>query len=187
MWQGKVQNMVNERIKTKIKGISPLLMHRFPLEPVQAIAKKSKEEQAEIAAYRDEETGELYIPGVAIQRALIAAATYSKGKGRATLQKPVAACVFVDPDQCALGTKVYKIDARAVVVPATKGRIVRYRPRLDVWETAFSLDYDPELLTEQQLRTVVDDAGARVGLLDFRPERKGPFGRYMVTAWERVR
>lgn len=177
--------MANERIKTEIRGISPLLMHRFPLEPVQAIDKKSKEEQAEIAAYRDEDTGELYIPGVAIQRALIAAATYSKGKGRASLQKPVAACVFVDPDQCGLGTKTYKIDARAVVVPATKGRIVRYRPRLDAWETAFALDYDPELLTEQQLRTVVDDAGARVGLLDFRPERKGPFGRFMVTAWER--
>ncbi len=178
--------MVNERIKTKIKGISPLLMHRFPLEPVQAIGKKSKEEQAEIAAYRDEETGELYIPGVAIQRAFIAAATYSKGKGRASLQKPVAACVFVDPDQCGLGTKDYKIDARAVVVPATRGRIVRYRPRLDTWEIAFSIDYDPELLTEQQLRTVVDDAGARVGLLDFRPEKKGPFGRFMVTVWERA-
>ncbi|MDD4484272.1 MAG: hypothetical protein PHD55_07900 [Methanoregula sp.] len=159
-------------------------MHRFPLEPVQAIAKMSKEEQAEIAAYRDEESGDLYIPGVAIQRALIAAATYSKGKGRASLQKPVAACVFVDPDQCSLGTTTYKIDARAVVVPATKGRIVRFRPRLDAWEIAFSLDYDPDLLTEQQLRTVVDDAGARVGLLDFRPERKGPFGRFMVTFWE---
>lgn len=127
--------MANERVNLKIRGISPLLMHRFPLEPVQAIDKKSKEEQAEIAAYRDEDTGELYIPGVAIQRALIAAATYSKGKGRASLQKPVAACVFVDPDQCGLGTKTYKIDARAVVVPATKGRIVRYRPRLDVDES----------------------------------------------------
>ncbi len=177
--------MSNKRVNVRIRGISPLLMHRFPLEPVQAIEKRSKEEQAEIAAYRDEETEELYIPGVAIQRALIAAATYSKGKGRGTLQKPVAACAFVDPDQCGLGTTTYKIDARAVVVPVTKGRIVRFRPRLDAWETGFSLDYDPDLLTEQQLRTVVDDAGARVGLLDFRPERKGPFGRFIVTGWER--
>lgn len=161
-------------------------MHRFPLEPVQAIEKKTKEEQAEIAAYRDEETGDLYIPGVAIQRCLIAAAAYSKGKGRASLQKPVAACVFVSPDQCSLGTTTYKIDARPVVIAATKGRIVRYRPRLDQWGVSFSLDYDPDMLTETQLRTVVDDAGAKVGLLDFRPERKGPFGRFMVTAWKKV-
>ena len=174
--------MVSERVETRIRGISPLLMHRFPIEPVAAIEKKSQEEQAEIAAYR-KTSGELYIPGIAIQRALIGAATYSKGKGRASLQKPVAACVYVNPDQCGLGTKKYEIDARAVVVPATKGRIVRFRPRLDEWEVSFSLDYDPDLLTEEQLRIVVDDAGARVGLLDFRPERKGPFGRFMVVVW----
>lgn len=160
-------------------------MHRFPLDPIQGIEKKSKEEQAEISAYRDEETGGLYIPGVAIQRALIAAATYSKGKGRSTLQKPVAACVFVSPDRCGLGTTDYKIDARAVVIAATKGRIVRYRPRLDQWGVSFAIDYDPDLLTETQLRGVVDDAGARVGLLDFRPERKGPYGRFMVVGWKK--
>ena len=177
--------MATKRSEVEIKGISPLLMHRFPLEPVQAIEKKTKEEQAKLAAYIDEETDELYIPGVAIQRCLIAAAAYSKGKGRASLQKPVAACVFVSPDQCGLGTKAYKIDARPVVIAATKGRIVRYRPRLDQWGVSFSLDYDPDMLTEAQLRTVVDDAGAKVGLLDFRPERKGPFGRFMVTVWKK--
>jgi hypothetical protein len=177
--------MATKRINVEIKGISALLMHRFPLEPVPAIEKKSKEEQAEIAAYRDDETKGLYIPGVAIQRCLIAAAAYSKGKGRASLQKPVAACVFVSPDHCGLGTDTYKIDAQAVVVPATKGRIVRYRPRLDQWGVSFSLDYDPDMLTEAQLRTVVDDAGAKVGLLDFRPERKGSYGRFMVTAWKK--
>jgi len=31
---------------------------------------------------------------------------------------------------------------------------------------------------------VVDDAGVRVGLLDFRPERKGSFGRFMVVEWK---
>lgn len=31
---------------------------------------------------------------------------------------------------------------------------------------------------------IVDDCGTRVGLLDFRPERKGPFGRFVVTKWE---
>jgi len=34
------------------------------------------------------------------------------------------------------------------------------------------------------LRHIVDDAGSRVGLLDFRPERKGPFGRFIVIEWK---
>lgn len=178
--------MAVKRIKCEITGTSPLLMHRFPMEEISALEKKSKEEQAEVAAYRDPDTEELYIPGVAFQRCLISAAVYSKGKGRASLQKPVAACVLVSPERASLGVKQYNVDSRPVVISATKGRIVRHRPRLEKWNTTFTIEYDDELLTEQQLRQVVDDAGSRVGLLDFRPEKKGPFGRFMVVHWEDI-
>ena len=77
---------MQKRISVTISGTSPILMHRYPLEPIEAIEKKSAEEQARIAAYVIPESGNLYIPGVAVQRALIGAAVYSKGKGRATLQ-----------------------------------------------------------------------------------------------------
>ena len=176
--------MAIQKVSCKIKGQSALLMHAYPMNPVEAIEKRSAEEQAEYAAYRNPVTKELYVPGIAIQRALVGAATYSKGRGRATLQKPVAACVMISPEYCGLGTEEFAIDARPVVVPATKGRIVRYRPRLDTWQTSFTIEYDDTLLTENQVRRIVDDAGSRVGLLDFRPERKGPFGRFVVTSWK---
>lgn len=174
---------MTSHVSVTMTGSSPLLMHRYPLEPVEAIEKKTPAEQAEIAAYRDPDTGNLYIPGVAVQRALVGAATYSKGKGRASLQKPVAACVLVSPERIDLGTKDYQIDSRAVVMPATRGRIVRHRPRLDSWEITFEIECDETLLTEKQLRKIVDDAGSRVGFLDFRPEKKGPYGRSVVTNW----
>ena len=170
-------------IKVKIKGSSALLMHKFPMTPIEAIEKKSIEEQAEYAAYRDPNTEELFIPGINIQRSLVNAAVYSKGKGRASLKKPVAACVIISPEYCYLGTKEYDIDSRPVVIPATRGRIIRHRPRLDDWQVNFFIEYDDILLTEEQVRRVVDDAGSRVGLLDFRPEKMGPFGRFMVTEW----
>jgi len=178
--------MAVKTIEATIEGISPLLMHQFPMEPIEAIEKKPKEEQAEIAAYRDPSTGFLYIPGVAIQRALVGAATYSKGKGRASLQKQAAACVIVSPERVSLGKKEFSIDSRRVVIPATKGGIIRHRPRLETWEVTFKIDFDDTLLKESELRTIVDVMGSRVGLLDFRPEKKGPFGRSMVTAWKRV-
>jgi hypothetical protein len=175
---------MESHVTVTIKGISPLLMHAFPLQPMEALEKRPPEEQAEYAAYRDPDTGELYIPGINIQRSLVSAAAFSKGKGRASLQKTVAAVVFVSPERVPLGTKTYEIDARAVVVPATRGRVIRYRPRLDQWQCTFEITYDPTMLTEQQLRKVVDDAGSKVGLLDFRPEKKGPFGRFIVTEWK---
>ena len=174
---------MNKTISCSIQGLSPLLMHRFPMQQVIAIEKMSPEEQAELAAYRIPESDELYIPGLAIQRCMVGAATYSKGKGRSSLQKVVAACVLVTPEYCGLHMSDYVIDARPIVVPATKGRVIRYRPRLDNWDVSFQIEYDHTLLTEAQLRTVLDDAGSRVGLLDFRPEKKGPFGRFMVVSW----
>ncbi len=175
--------MAMNKVNVTIEGISPLLMHSFPMVPIDAIEKKSKEDQAEYAAYRDPDTKELYVPGVAIQRCLIQAATFSKGKGRASLQKEVAASVIVTPERISLGTKTYSIDSRPVVVPATKGRIIRHRPRFDKWKLDFVVEYDPTLMTVIQLRKVIDDAGSRVGLLDFRPEKKGSFGRFIVVKW----
>lgn len=176
--------MPQSRINCTIEGISPLLMHKYPLVPIEALEKKSTEEQAELAAYRIPDNGALYIPGTAIQRCCVGAASYSKGKGRASLQKVVAACLMVSPEYCSLNVKDFTIDGRPIVVPATKGRVMRYRPRLDEWATTFRIDFDKDLLTEVQVRRVVDDAGSRVGLLDFRPACKGPFGRFMVTKWE---
>src|SRR5262249_37918786 len=145
--------------------------------------KKTPAEQAEIAAYRIPQSGNLYIPGVALQRAIVGGAAFSKGKGRATLQKPVAACVFVTPEYLDLGIKEYEVDTRPIVMPSTKGRILRHRPRLDHWKVRFTLEFDDTLLKSTELRRIVDDTGSRVGLLDFRPERKGPFGRFVVTSW----
>jgi len=181
--RGKERIMLKQ-VKVTIKGDSPLLMHAFPMVPIEAIEKRSPEEQAELSAYRDPETRELYIPGVAIQRALVGAAAYSKGKGRASLQKVAAACLIVSPERVSLGVRDFVIDSRPVVVPATKGRVMRHRPKLDTWQVAFQIDYDDNLLMEKQVRTIVDDMGSRVGLLDFRPEKKGPFGRSKVIHWQ---
>jgi hypothetical protein len=174
-----------QKVMVSIKGLSPgILMHRFPLEPIQGLEKKSPEEQAEYSCYRNAETQELYIPGPAVQQALVASATYSKGKGRGSLQKIVAASVFVMTGSLNLGTKKYAVDSRAVVVPATGGRVVRHRPLIEKWEASFEVMYDETLMDEKQMRKVVDDAGSLCGLLDYRPNCKGPFGRFIVTKWE---
>lgn len=180
--------MAIKKIDVSIQGITAILMHRFPMEPVKVPPELDTiENQAERAAYREEDTGELFVPGIALQRTMVNGATYSKGKGRATLQKPAAACLMVSPERVLLGTKEFKIDSRPVVMPSTRGRVVRHRPRIDDWKLSFELEYDDQLMSEVQVRQIVDDAGKRVGLLDFRPEKKGPFGRFIVTGWKAVK
>jgi hypothetical protein len=173
-----------KQIELTIRGVSPLLMHRFPMEPIEAIEKKTPLEQARIALY--EEKGKPVVPGINLQRCLVAAAAYSKGKGRGSLAKFASAALFIVEGNIALNGKTtpWVVDSRPVVVPATRGRVVRHRPRFDTWECACVIEYDENLLTENQVRRIVDDAGQKVGLLDYRPEKKGPFGRFVVTSWQ---
>ncbi len=175
--------MALQVVQVEVTGKTPLLMRRYPLAPVEGIDKQPADVQAEESAYRTPD-GELYVPGVNVQRALVAGAVFSKGKGRASLQKVAAACLMVTPEYILIDPQTYTIDSRAVVIPATKGRVVRHRPRFDHWQIAFELEYDDVLMSMPQVRQIVDDTLSRVGLLDFRPEKKGSFGRGMVTGWE---
>ena len=75
-----------KNVQVTVTGRSPLLMNRFPLEPVPGLAKMTKEEQAEHGAYRDAD-GKLHVPGTNMQRCLVGGGGYCKGKGRAMLTK----------------------------------------------------------------------------------------------------
>ncbi len=176
--------MGTEKISVKIKGTSPLLMHAFPLVAIDGFEKKEPREQCDLTSYRDPQTKRLCVPAVCVQRMLVNGASYCKGRGRASLQKVAAACIFVEPSYLELDNQEPEVDARPVVVPATRGRIVRYRYRFDHWAVSFDLEYDPTLLKASEVRKIVEESISRVGLLDFRPACKGMFGRSMIMSWK---
>lgn len=183
-------------INVKIQGTTPLLMNRFTEEAEMkvssgvstvAIGKKgTPREQAEKKAYMDEK-GMLYIPGPNIFSCLIQAGKFHKnGKSKVTTTKSslVPAGMAVREIVCSLGTKEWEVDSRSVVIPSTGGRIMAHRPRLDEWTVEFSLDVDDAMFSPEFVRQLVDDAGSKVGLGDFRPDRKGPFGKFVVVGWK---
>ena len=178
-------------IKITIQGASPLLMNAFTdaastgTSTAHVGSKGTPREQAARKVYADE-SGNLFIPGPNIFSCLIAAGKFHKsGKSKVTTLKTslIPAGITVTDLACLLGTKKFEVDSRSVVIPATGGRIMCHRPRLDQWQTTFTLDLDETLFSPQFVRSIVDDAGKKVGLGDFRPDRKGPFGRFVVTKW----
>jgi hypothetical protein len=143
-------------------------------------------EVAEKKCYRDSE-GNLYLPGSNVLACLIGVGIYHKaGRSKLTTQKSslIPAGITVEEMICPFGTKEFEVDSRSVVIPSTGGRIMEHRPRLDDWELPFTLEIDEEMFSEKTVRTLVSDAGRKVGLGDFRPQRKGPFGRFTVTGWK---
>lgn len=174
----------------RIQGLSPLLCNACPIEvgeaerPTQNGEKLKPRETAAKALYLHEDRP--YYPGSNLLRSLIDAGTYFKvGKSKiSTLRSSIVpAAVAITPEVLYLEPGEWEVDSRPVTIPATGGRITRHRPRFDKWELEFTIHLDDEIMSHSLLRQLVDCAGRRVGIGDFRPARRGPFGRFVVTSW----
>jgi len=185
-------------ISCEIEGVSPLLVHKFTDAAAMAATKgtraaqvgeqKSPKEQAEDCLYISEKTGKPIIPGPNLFRAIIAAGKFFKnGKSKITTQKTSlvpSALAIVEIELPIIHKEPWMVDTRAVRIPSTGGRILRHRPCFTDWKLAFTLDLDEEIMSLGLTRELVDAAGKRIGLGDFRPDTKGPYGRFVVTKWK---
>jgi hypothetical protein len=185
-------------VEVTIEGVTPLLMNRFNEENEVKIAsgisativgsKGTPREQAIKTAYIDNE-GMLYIPGPNVFRSIIEAGKYHKaGKIKGTTQKSsmIPAGISLNEVILSLNTTTFEVDSRSVVIPSTGGRIMKHRARLDEWRLTFTLEIDGAMFDVHFVRQLIDDAGRRVGLGDYRPDRKGPFGKFKVVNWKEV-
>lgn len=176
-------------IQIEITGVTPLLMNRFNIEEEGMKREKnlSPREAAKRVCYEDEE-GKLYYPTTNIYACLIEAGKFHKdGKIKVTTARSslIPAGVMIEGQYIFFKKpESWEVDSRAVVVPSTGGRIVCHRPRLDEWCLEFTLTVDVKMFSPKFIRTLVDDAGNKVGLGDFRPSRKGIYGRFCVTNWK---
>ncbi len=57
------------------------------------------------------------------------------------------------------------------------------RPRFDHWEFLVTIAYEKGKINPEVLRQLFQNAGSTQGLGSFRPNCKGPFGRFEVKEW----
>ena len=184
-----------------IEGTVPMLMNRFTDEAAQAATsgtrksavgqQLSPEDDAESRLYTDEH-GNIIMPQPNLLMCITAAGKFFKnGKSKISTQKSslIPACLaFKDvayrvKGKGGKGKASWSVDTRPVRIPSTGGRILRHRPIFHAWSISFDVDLDTDIISEGLLREIVDAAGKRIGLCDFRPDCRGPFGRFVVTKW----
>lgn len=183
-----------KRVDVIIKGISPLLMNRPDLMDIDEKSKrrlagvdKSKEDFEKKKYLNDE--GLLFTPDTHLKGALIESGKKAKvkGQGKATYSKIIGYAVLVSPSQIVHQSQDVEPYTVLAVNPNTKGRNALTRPMLKEWELSFQIEYDSEEIPAEVLKECLDNAGRRVGIGDWRPQKKGTFGRFMVTKFEEAK
>lgn len=187
-------------IDVEIRGITPLLIHRFgedaeigkPTRRVVVEAVRDPRAEATKAAYIAND-GTFFFSAFSIPNAMGAAGSNHKMRGsRKTLRFVVPSAVRMTTDTVTIlngagPAKDFDVDARPVTIPATKGRIMRYRPRFEQWGAQFRLVIADELLDPETAHQLLTEAGQTIGIGDFRPEKRGPFGTFRVTKFAEVK
>jgi hypothetical protein len=181
-----------ERIIITVDGIKPLLTHNPESMGVEVAPGKGSrvpepEVEAEAGVYRLPD-GACALKGESFRLSLIGAAPAWKAKGKRTMKSLMSHIVVVEelvPLLYRDGTpiKEYAIDARRAIV--AKQGIIRRRPRFDEWSARFTMEFDPLLIGRDPriIADILDDAGNRIGVGDYRPSRNGWFGRFRVREY----
>lgn len=182
------------------EGSTPMLLNRATEEALRGSTRAQTLEQApdprtiaEKAVYRIDGK-QLAVPGAAFARMLREAGGAHKAKGsRKSLKYLIPASVIILDDLCGLYLNDrktplvdFEVDARPVTIPATKGRVMRYRARLNEWSAKVTLRLNETLMSEQIVRQLFIEGTQQIGIGDFRPEKGGPFGTSQLVAWDVV-
>ena len=184
------------KLHLRMRGISGLLMHnphRMGAAPAGSRGKviPTPSEEAEESLYALPESHHLYVKADHVREMLAVGSTGYRWNRRAARPMIVGA-VLESPDHPFFVltrdgeplTTYDRIDTRRAVVQ--RQGIMRSRGLiLPPYEFEAIFDFDAGTITAEFVMTIMQDAGKRAGILDYRPQKGGPFGRVEVfDAWE---
>jgi hypothetical protein len=183
---------MSKTLTLNIVGTSPLLCHN-PIKmggSGNGLGKKvipSADDEAAVGVYAGLK-GTFQHPAMGIRNGLLDAA-----KGRRISKQPatfvVGGAVFARDEFVTLvhpesgePLTTYEVDTRRAVVQ--RQGVLRSRPRFRDWSVTIVLIFEDDLVSPKVVVELAQLAGRLVGLGDYRPRCKGPFGRYVVRWYE---
>lgn len=190
--------------KVTIQGTRPLLWHHF--DPASFPDGKRKARDGVAGNDPSEwkrtvtvtEDGQLYLKPSCVFACFRDGGKYTS-KGRGSLQPHVAATLRVLTARVLIDRwlppnieklinteeELVYLDVRGVINPSNKARHIRYRVAVSPgWQADFDISWDQTLVTENQMRQIVYDAGRYCGIGSGRAVGFGRFTVVSFNIWE---
>ncbi len=189
------------QVKLTLIGQTPLLINamsekqlldmRNKTKKAKSAAKPSLREEADSKVYilRD---GKPHVPTRLLMSNFIAAGQFVRLDGKrqiSTAEKTVLpGMLSIVSTECPILSAdgqpaKWEVDIQQGRNPNGGEAVCIVRPRFDDWRLDLIIEIDQEQMPLQMAREMIDIAGRKCGLGDFRPQRKGTFGMYKVSSW----
>ena len=191
-----------KKIRVKVRGNADLLFNArgmLELPDVQAKQilnqatqgdKEAVTQICELKVHRDKNNGgEIYVPGTAMQLAIIAGCKNVKVKVGS--QKKAATSVFpgnfiVNEDELSLHKKTWDyIHEVWGTNPNNKAAIKIWRPAFKKgWELEFTVSYNELMLHPNVIKDIFEKTGREVGIMSWTPKKMGNKGTFEIVEFE---
>jgi len=187
-------------VEVEIRGITPLVQNTMPLEVLLGLRSKKKKpkshiidisprDEAELKIHKDDK-GNPVVTADMLMSSLVNAGRFVRldGKKQMSTRSDTVVPGFISIDE-----PFFRIEPGEWEVDIRRGNnenagksvaICVCRPMFHKWAFKLVIRIDTESIHENQARELFDIALNRIGLGSMRPEKKGTFGRAVVTQWK---
>jgi hypothetical protein len=179
----------------EVRGITPLIVHAWSEKAKKEMRDKqmgvaSKKKEFKVpendfngARYRDLQ-GRDCAPALAFKNAAVEAGVLA-GVFKTILRKALFVLgdwiPILDQDGQPYSDKGTRPVMREDMVRVGQGTAdLRYRPMYEKWSCKVPVEFNPRIISAEQLMNLFDNAGYSIGLCEWRPEKDGQFGRFRV-------
>lgn len=189
----ELQKIKVETATITVKGLSPLIMHRWSekarkemldkqMKKTVKKEAKSPEDQYEASVYKLDD-GRLGFPADAFKKAMIRGA-----KQIGLVMTDARTSFFVHGEYCTRDDRELvpvsgEIRPREDMVRVGMGTAdIRFRGQIAEWQADLHISYNSSITSFDQIVNMLHAAGYGVGVGEWRPEKDGTFGRFEVVA-----
>lgn len=188
-----------EVIQVSVRGLSPLIMGSFSEKSIAQMrdqqtgkgdAVMAREKKDPVACFEASKVkdlnGRLCAKSLWFKCGIVdACRSIGGGRGRGKLSMPLLrGAVFVRGDLLPLSFRGEVVMREDMVRNANGNADIRYRAEVPVgWECTFEVEFNPSVVSAEQILTLLRNAGYGGGVGEWRPQKaaSGQFGRYEIA------
>lgn len=195
-----ISRIATQTMLVPIVGTAPLIVNKFSNKAKQQMldAQQGKKTPKQIRDPKTEFEAALYhtkdgygFPITAFKAATVGAARFY---GKDVRMTELRQFIFMrgvlspnDPQQLAeiIGTPEMREDTVRLAGPSRSADL-RFRPMFPEWSTQLEVTYVTSSLSSDSVLSLIEAGGMGIGVGEWRPEKRGEFGTYVVDATRKV-